>query len=350
MLKTIYQQSDYPVFQNRMYDSTSDAIACPKGDIHIVEDQTTGLVYNASFSPELMVYDGNYQNEQAISPLFRKHLDKVAALVGLSMGDKGLVEVGCGKGFFLELLLGKGFDVTGFDPAYEGNNPRVRRQYFGPGVIEQANGLILRHVLEHIQNPIGFLEQLKDANNGRGRIYIEVPCFDWICEKRAWYDIFYEHANYFRLVDFNRMFSAVIDSGKVFGGQYLYVIAELSSLRIPVFRKNDQVNFPSDFANSILEQSRTEEKRTAIWGGASKGVIYALLKQRSGYPVSIVIDINPAKQGKYLPGTGLIVKSPMQGMKDLEKGAKIFVMNLNYIEEIRQMTNNAYIYQGVDHG
>ena len=106
------------------------------------------------------------------------------------------------------------------------------------------------------------LHQLKTANGGTGKIYIEVPCFDWICEHRAWFDIFYEHVNYFRLADFKRMFGEVIESGKVFGGQYLYVIAELSSLRIPVIDMNNRVNFPSDFTNNLTEQNRTEQNRT----------------------------------------------------------------------------------------
>jgi len=62
-----------------------------------------------------------------------------------------------------------------------------------------------------------------------------------------------------------------------------------------------------------------------------------------------VIDVNPAKQRKYLPATGLRVHSPEEGLKSLPPGSVIFVMNSNYLEEIRQMSNNAYHYIGVDH-
>ena len=348
MLNLLYQQDDFPIFQNRMYDTKEEAIACPKGDICLVEDLETGLVYNAAFVPELMVYDDNYQNEQAISPLFQKHLEEVSSVIERLMGRGRLVEVGCGKGYFLEMLLARGFDVTGFDPTYQGKNPRVKREYFAPGVIGQANGLILRHVLEHIQDPVRFLEQLKAANGGRGRVYIEVPCFDWICEKRAWFDIFYEHVNYFRLVDFNRIFGEVIESGKLFGGQYLYVIVDLSSLRMPVIDLNDRINFPADWSSRLMEHGKSESTRAVIWGGASKGVIFSLLMARAGNPVSIIIDINPAKQWKYLPGTGLQVKSPERGLADLQNGSTIYVMNSNYIEEIRQMSNNSFRYLKID--
>jgi hypothetical protein len=354
MLNLLYQQDEFPIFQNRMYGSKEEAIACPKGNIRLVEDLQTGLVYNSAFESELMDYDENYQNEQAVSPLFKNHLEAVAEIIDRTIGNNNLVEVGCGKGYFLEMLLYKNFDVTGFDPTYEGNNLCIKRQYFAPGAIAKADGLILRHVLEHIKNPVNFLEQLKEANGGSGKIYIEVPCFDWICENKAWFDIFYEHVNYFRLSDFKRIFGEVIEIGKVFGDQYLYVVAELSSLRKPLIDANDRVNFPSDFTDKIKTQfspvqPNTGQHSTAIWGGASKGVIFSLLKARAGYPVSTVIDINPAKQGCFIAATGLQVQSVVEGLAALNKGATIYVMNSNYLEEIKQMSNNSFNYIGIDH-
>lgn len=349
-LRELYLQAGFPVFQNRMYETVEEAVGCPKGDIRLVEDSETGLIYNALFRTELMVYDVHYQNEQAFSPMFQSHLNAVAEAIERNIGRNDLIEVGCGKGYFLELLLNKGFNVTGFDPTYEGNNSRIQRRYFAPGVMKPANGLILRHVLEHIQNPLEFLEQLKIANGGQGRIYIEVPCFDWICQRRAWFDIFYEHVNYFRLSDFGRLFDVIIDSGKCFGGQYLYVVAELSSLGKPKIDLQDRVNFPSDFLSRLRSKEQSNSKHlVCIWGGASKGVIFSLLRKRVGLPVDIVIDINPAKQGQYLPGTGLQVQSPDMALRGFPIGGPIYVMNTNYMNEIREMTSDKYQLIGVDH-
>jgi 2-polyprenyl-3-methyl-5-hydroxy-6-metoxy-1,4-benzoquinol methylase len=163
-----------------------------------------------------MTYDSKYNNEQALSPYFRRHLEGVAKIIESYLGKTDLVEVGCGKGSFLEMLVKDDFDITGFDSTYEGTNERITRKYFEPGAIKSANHLILRHVLEHVQDPVDFLQQLKHANRGEGLIYIEVPCFDWICQRRAWFDIFYEHVNYFRLSDFQRMFDNIVDSGHLF--------------------------------------------------------------------------------------------------------------------------------------
>jgi hypothetical protein len=41
MLKLLYRQDDFPIFQNRMYNSKEDAINCPKGNIRLVENLET---------------------------------------------------------------------------------------------------------------------------------------------------------------------------------------------------------------------------------------------------------------------------------------------------------------------
>jgi hypothetical protein len=66
--------------------------------------------------------------------------------------------------------------------------------------------------------------------------------------------------------------------------------------------------------------------------------------------VSTVIDINPAKQGKYLAATGLKIQTPAAALAQLPAGSTIFVMNSNYLDEIRSMSANKYRYLGVDHG
>jgi hypothetical protein len=339
----LYTQSDFPIFQNRMYDSLDEARQCTRGDIRLVQDGSTGLVYNAAFQAELMIYDAAYQNEQAHSSSFKSHLEEVATIVERNLGIEGLVEVGCGKAFFLELLQSRGCSITGFDPTYEGDNPSVERHYFDETVDVSARGIVLRHVLEHIADPVGFLDGLRVANGG-GLIYIEVPCLDWILDNRVWFDIFYEHVNYFRLQDFSRMFGRVVDIGNIFGGQYLYVVADLASLRSPGYSQADRVDFPADF----LPKSIASAESKAVWGAASKGVIYSLLRERSRNPVDALIDINPAKCGKFVPATGLRVMSPVEASTTLPVGADICVMNPNYLEEIRGMTGGRFNLIGVD--
>jgi Methyltransferase domain len=356
-VKPIYRAEQLPVFQNRMFDSAQAARDCTKGDVVLVQSLETGLVFNQAFRPELMVYDHDYQNEQGHSSAFQRHLGDVQAIVDRHLAGRSLIEVGCGKGLFLERLAAAGYGITGLDPTYEGSNPRVIKEYFTPGTGLHAEGLLLRHVLEHVSDPYAFLAGLRESNGGAGLIYIEVPCLDWIAEHGAWFDIFYEHVNYFRLADFARLFSNVLESGRVFSGQYLYVVADLASLRPPRMAPGDEFELPGGFMGAIdasrarlqAQRAAGQGVRAAVWGGASKGVIFSLLMNRAGAGIDTVIDINPAKQGRYLAATGIRVSAPGEVVPHLPSGADIFVMNSNYLGEIQDMTAHKFNYLLVEH-
>jgi hypothetical protein len=350
--RELYRAEQLPVFQNRMYRSEEAAKNCVKGDVVLVQDLETGLMYNQAFKPELMQYDSDYHNEQELSAVFRRHLQNVSEVIQKHFQNFSLIEVGCGKGYFLEHLQRMGFKITGLDPTYEGSNPCVKNEYFSPESGFCAEGIVLRHVLEHVQDPVGFLSRIRESNRGSGKIYIEVPCFDWICDRRAWFDIFYEHVNYFRLSDFHRMFGMVYEAGHTFNGQYLYVVADLATIRVPGGNKADRIYLPEGFLDTVniyATQLGAEQKQSAIWGGASKGVLFALFIQRAGVTVNMVIDINPAKQGKFLAATGLQVRSPDEAMRRLPPGANVFVMNSNYANEIRERTEDKFNYLLVEH-
>jgi hypothetical protein len=72
-------------------------------------------------------------------------------------------------------------------------------------------------------------------------------------------------------------------------------------------------------------------RRTIIWGGGSKGVTFLnVLKARS--QIDYVVDINPAKQGMYVPGTGQPIVAPDSIRR--RPPDTILVMNPLYEREI----------------
>jgi len=342
--KSLYHVEGLPLLQNKLFPTKAAARRCACGDIDLVQDERTGLVFNAAFRPELVDYDATYDNEQSLSPRFQEHLAYVITILEQEVGREEIVEVGCGKGYFLEQLACAGFDVLGIDPTYEGQNPRVIKQYFRADLGVRGKALVLRHVLEHIANPYAFLKLLRDANGGGGLIYIEVPCLEWIQARNAWFDVFYEHVNYFRIADFMHLFGDVRRAEKTFGGQYLSIVADLGSLRAPAGEPDDQVRFPETFAASIEERPRIPY---AIWGGGSKGVIFSLLMSRSGYIPNAVIDINPRKQGRYLPITGLKITSP-NVLAELPHDTTVYVMNGNYLPEIKRQMQDRFACLAID--
>ena len=107
---------------------------------------------------------------------------------------------------------------------------------------------------------------------------------------------------------------------------------------------------PTDFFAGIDNclSSSTNRKQRVVWGGAAKGVMFSTHVMARGLSLDFAIDINPAKQGKFLAASGLKVLSPEEGLAQLLTGADIFVMNSNYLTEIQAFAGQNYHYISAD--
>jgi hypothetical protein len=65
--------------------------------------------------------------------------------------------------------------------------------------------------------------------------------------------------------------------------------------------------------------------------------------------VRAAVDVNPAKQQRHLPATGLPILSPAMLVDRLPRGGRVMVMNSNYLSEIRAATGGRYHYEVIDH-
>lgn len=337
-LQTIFRQYNVPIFQNKVYPTAELATIAEKGEVELVQSLTSGFVFNKAFIAYKMNYDVHYQNEQSNSNVFKNHLQHVLQLLkSFGVSNKKVVEVGCGKGTFFDMLLNEGIDCWGFDPTYEGNNERIKKEYFDESQKNvSADVIIMRHVLEHIPKPFSFLHSIARANNYRGFLFTEVPTFEWIVKKHAFWDIFYEHCNYFTEESLGIMFDSAI-TGSFFNGQYIYLWADLGKIRTTIpgnveIKKYDTSSFEKKLRE--YEEMLTGAGSFAVWGAGAKGSTFLNLLDPGRQAVKYVIDINPAKQNRFIAGTGHPVFSPEIL---LEKPVEnILIMNENYSEEIRQ--------------
>jgi 2-polyprenyl-3-methyl-5-hydroxy-6-metoxy-1,4-benzoquinol methylase len=334
----VFKQEEVPIFQNKVYPTIAEALNVQKGNVELVQSEVSGFIFNRAFDSSLMHYDQHYQNEQSNSLVFKDHLQNVLALLNsFGLRNKRVIEVGCGKGIFFEMMLRDGIECWGFDPTYEGNNDRIIKEYFSEKTnIAKADVIIMRHTLEHIPNPFSFIHTIAKANGYQGMLFVEVPTFNWIVEKNAFWDVFYEHCNYFTEQSMAAMFEESI-TGTFFGGQYMYLWADLSKLRTAIpeglsFSNRKGLIFEEklSYYKSFLKTSGS----VAIWGAGAKGSTFLNLLDKNRSAVAYVIDINPKKQNCFIGGTGHSILSPE--ILDSKPVDHILVMNENYLEEIEE--------------
>lgn len=352
-MQDLFRLDNVPVYQNKMFETAEAGRACPRGNIELVQDLSSGLIFNQAFDPDKVDYDESYQNEQGYSPAFRTHIEQALEVVGRRFSKMNILEIGCGKGAFVELMRAEGYRASGVDPAYEGDSDYIIPRHFDATLGIRGDAIVMRHVLEHIPDPFRFLSNVCNANGGSGLIYIEVPCLQWILNHRVWFDVFYEHVNYFCIANFFRMFGRVLESGHLFGGQYLYVIGDLATLRNPHeagLGTPEQMQFRNDFFTGLdrCAQSTRGGVRRAIWGAGAKGVMFAHHMNQRDLTLELAIDINPAKQNRFLAGCGLPVVSVQEAISQLGENPDIFVMNSNYLPEIQAMGGPGPNYINVD--
>ena len=240
------------------------------------------------------------------------------------------------------------FSVRGFDETYDGINPQIEKRFLNNSDCIDAKLVILRHVLEHIPQPHKFLAMLQGIFP-KAFIYIEVPNYDWIIENQTFFDITYEHVNYFSQSSLLSLFdNSVIKSGLLFGEQYQYVIAELSAISETFSGFYDDSNLWEyiDFNKlfpritdtiSAIEELLSENSKLYVWGGATKGCMFLVHCQNMNRlidKVGFVVDINPNKTGKYLPHSHILVKNKAEFYINADISDVLLITNPMYKDEI----------------
>jgi ubiquinone/menaquinone biosynthesis C-methylase UbiE len=364
---TFLERDRVPVHQNLLAESREGALAAPTGKLSMCICRVCGFVYNETFDLRRMSYDARYDNTQTCSPEFEHYVNSLVSHLVEDSGVRGktVVEVGCGKGDFIRRLVEyPGSDITGygFDPTYVGPDVRnggrlrfERRFYDGDAASVPADVVVCRHVIEHVPEPLQLLRAVRRAVSSRPHALIcfETPSVEWILERQVVWDFFYEHCSIFTPESLTRAFQLsgfdVNSVTPVFGDQYMWLEATpAESSGAQSYDASPLIALAERFAEAA---SQLQEKwlgaldraarsapngrgRIGVWGAGAKGVTFANLVDRGAAAVHCFIEVNPAKQGKFIPGTGHRVIGPRQ--IDAEGLTSILVLNPNYMEEMRE--------------
>jgi hypothetical protein len=212
-------------------------------------------------------------------------------------------------------------------------------------------------VIEHVPDPINLLRAIRQAliHSPQARVFFETPDVTWILHNRVIWDLFYEHCSLFTpdslATAFERAGFAVESVRQVFGDQYLWLEATVARGERAVHMHADPIPMLArqfTVAEAVLRQAWVEklcdlarEGNVALWGAGAKGVTLANLIDGAQSLIDCVIDLNPAKQGGYVPGTGHpIINYAQIATRDIHTAV---VMNPNYYEEIVTLTRDAGI-------
>jgi SAM-dependent methyltransferase len=361
-----YEAMDVPISSCLMFSSREEAISFPRGNVILGFCTHCGFISNIAFDPTKVDYWSLDPEEQGSSATFNAYAQRLAKslIQTYNLNNKYILEIGCGRGDFLALLceLGNNFGV-GIDPSSitgeiqstAADRLTFIRDFYSERYAKYSGDLICcRHTLEHIYNTENFVHTVRRAisNNLETAVFFEVPDISRILQEVAFWDIYYEHCSYFSLGSLARLFRfcnfEVSKLKKDYFDQYLLIEAKpvndksetISELEERVEEIAKQVaSFSQNCQNKLdmwknqIQIIRTENKKAIVWGSGSKCVAFMTtlgIKDEIQY----IVDINPRRHGKFIPGVGKEIVAPEYLIK--YQPDTVIVMNPAYCEEIKQ--------------
>ncbi|WP_176758514.1 class I SAM-dependent methyltransferase [Limimonas halophila] len=351
-----------PTHCNVLLESQREALESPTGTLELVACGDCGHVFNRAFDARRMTYEGVYENSLHWSPRFQDYATRLAErlIADCDLRGKDVLEVGCGRGDFLQEICKAGANTgLGFDPSAPladdpGATDRVTfvRDYFSPESYPRSRGdlVICQHVLEHVDDPAAFVDLLADAlKTPRSCLYIEVPNGLVTVRHGAIWDLIYEHVWYFcerslRMLLARRGLSTYWVEA-TFGGQFLSALvgpaedAAPGLVRGEAPTRADVAAFQGHLDRMIASWRESLELASAsgtvvVWGAGSKSVTFLNLTRPESRSIRAVVDVNPHKQGKYIPESGHEIVAPDQ-LQRLDPDV-VLVMNPLYLDEVRR--------------
>jgi SAM-dependent methyltransferase len=350
-----------------MPNTQEEALNFPCGDVVLGHCEHCGFITNIAFDAKWSAYAPNYEDQQSFSPTFNQFaIDLANRLIDkYDLRDKDIIEIGCSKGDFLLLLCelgnnrGVGIDpsvVPGRVKSAAADRVTFIQDYYSDHHAEYVGEFICcRHTLEHIQPTAEFLSTVRRSIGDRldTVVFFEIPDTTRVLRDLAFEDIYYEHCSYFTPGSLARLFRScgfeIIDLYLAYGQQYLLIearpVRHPSNQMLPLEETLEQTAADvQHFATAIetkllhwkqhLTAMQEQGKRVVIWGSGSKCVAFLTTLGMTNQ-VQYVVDINPHRHGKFIPGVGKEIKSP-KFLQDYQPD-QIIVMNAIYCNEIQKM-------------
>ena len=375
-LSIFYEVTGVPASCNLLWKSKDEAINCPKGNIKLAFCSFCTFVTNIALEPEKNQYGDRYDNSLFYSPHFQDFAKKLATnlIQRYDLHNKSIIEIGGGKVDFLSLLIKLGnnhglrldpFCTKVEDKSRKANDLVRSIPSFYPGLegSNKADFIFSYHEFEHMNYPKKFLSILRKmiSNNPKTHVFFAVPNALKAFEEGDFTDIIYEHVSYFTVPSLFYLFSScgfniseVTESkNEIFDS--IYIDATPKTGTKSGFKPNSKqeageikdyvTSFAVKSTNAIEKyRSRVKQllnagKRVVMWGAGARGTTFLNILNDSR--IEYAVDMNPRKQGMYIPGAGQKIVEP-RFLLD-QQPDYVILANPAYETEIRHIISNLEI-------
>lgn len=286
-------------------------------DIDIAICSACGHVFNCAFEPDAVgtMYGDVALTNIPVDPSMNKRLEDLAAwLPPEIVENRNVVEIGAGGGHLARLLARTARQVLVIEPCRaltkdmlpERNIHLIHDLFPTPESTERADLLVARQVLEHVPEPLSFLNAVSAALNDGGYAYIEVPGSEYIERHGALLDLHAQHVHYFDeptltgladSVGLSMVRSHLIKDGHDFG----ILFKRTRSREVEGRPRKPEHSKIARWQNVLQRQYNALDRfdierlgKVALYGATMHGTVFLNhLKQKDDSRIAAVFDDNP---------------------------------------------------------
>lgn len=314
------------------------------------------LVQTEDFAQAHELFDSEYAYFSGFSTGWVAHAEHYVANMVARFGlnaDHHVVEVAANDGYLLQFVKARGIPCTGVEPtastaaAARARGIPIVEDFFGVRLAEtliaqgkQADLTAANNVLAHVPDINDFVSGFAHLLKPQGVSTFEFPHLLKLIAENQFDTIYHEHFSYLSFTAVNRIFTANglsvfdVEEYPTHGGS-LRVFAQRSdtgqhprSAKVDELLRNEAqagmstAGYYADFQEKtdkvkndflvFLLEARRQGKTVVAYGAAAKG--NTLMNYAGVRPdlVSFVVDRNPAKQDKFMPGSRIPIVNESQ--------------------------------------
>lgn len=346
-VKPLLHLNAVPPIQNSFFDTRQEAQNFTSAELEVLWCEFCQHV--SIEKTHSIEFSGSYDNTQTASQFAVNQYRAIICDIEQQIPDKNsyIVEIGCGRGDLLDMLKKVGYqNLKGFDPAAPFENDIISNKYWDDNVsqIRDVDLIIARHTIEEIAEPNAFIRLVVNTLKLNAYIYCEITNASHVLNESAAgiFSVFPEYSNLFSSHSITTLCArhglSVEKITSINKGEWLGIWAKKNRKMY-----NESVD---DYLYTVRKKLLDLPKPIVLWGAAGRGGNLLSFLKISLDEIEFVVDINPLKQGLFIPPFGQKILSPNQLANVNAK--TVLVSNKKYKNEISKMVSSECMVIAID--
>ncbi|HEV7641648.1 MAG TPA: class I SAM-dependent methyltransferase [Gaiellaceae bacterium] len=332
------------------------------------------LVQVGEFAPREEIFADDYAYFSSYSTSWVEHARRYVDAVAERFAPSEVVEIASNDGYLLQWFVERGVPVLGVDPtagtaaaAEERGVPTVV-EFFGRELATRLAAshapdlMIGNNVLAHVPDLNDFVGGFRRLLAPHGVVTFEFPHLVSLIEEGQFDTIYHEHFSYFSLLSASSVLAAhglvVFDVEELptHGGSLRVYARHVENDALPIgervrellareradgydtlgpyLRFADRVRADKRRLLEFFVAAKEEGKTIAAYGAPAKGNTLLNYCAIGTDFIDFTVDLNPAKQGRFLPGTHIPIDAPER--LAAERPDLIFLLPWNLRDELSE--------------